>query len=242
MCPDSRILSNFPLFVKGFFAHPAGKALTAAAGGGEAKAKPAAAREAPPPALPKGGGAPSRRRQASPEPQRQRGLDNGETLCYTINAPTGGGSESAFSVGPSPQGLGPLSLSRNGSAARNRTERRPRSPPLQGSPRAAAASQPGNFQPRKRPPPRPAPGAQNAPDRFSPAVIFSPLLPSGGGPPGPPPPLAQKGTPPRPPPFINYCGGSAKKHPRMIVGIFSLSPRMARRLWSRSLSRVKKRK
>lgn len=133
MCPDSRILSNFPLFVKGFFAHPAGKALTAAAGGGEAKAKQAAAREAPPPALPRGGSAPSRRRQASPEPLRLRGLDNGETLCYTINAPTGGGSESAFSVGPSPQGLGPLSLSRNGSAARNRTERRPRSPPLQGS-------------------------------------------------------------------------------------------------------------
>ena len=42
---------------------------------------------------------------------------------------------------------------------------------------------------------------------------------------GPPPNLAPKGTPPRPPPFINYCGGSAKKRPRMIVGIFLLSPR-----------------
>lgn len=198
MCPDSRILSNFPLFVKGFFAHPAGKALTAAAGGGEAKAKPAAAREAPPPALPQGGSAPSRRRQACPEPQRPRGLDNGETLCYTINAPTGGGSESAFSVGPSPQGLGPLSISRNGSAARNRMERRPRSPPLQGSPRAAAASQPGNFQPRKRPPPRPAPGAQNAPDRFSPAVIFPLCCRPGAGLPARPLPWLKKVPPPAP--------------------------------------------
>lgn len=131
-----------------------------------------------------------------------------------------GGSESAFSVGPSPQGLGPLSLSRNGSAARNRTERRPRSPPLQGSPRAAAASQPGNFQPRKRPPPRPAPGAQNAPDRFSPAVIFPPLLPSGGGPPGPPPPLAQKGTPPPPPAFYKLLRGEREKTPPYDSGHF----------------------
>ena len=92
--------------------------------------------------------------------------------------------------------------------------------PLAGLARAAAASQPGNFQPRNTPPPRPAPGAQNAPDRFSPAVIFPPLPPSGGGPPGPPPPLAQKGTPPPPPAFYKLLRGEREKTPPYDSGHF----------------------
>ena len=220
MCPDSRILSNFPLFVKGFFAHPAGKALTAAAGGGEAKAKQAAARESPPPALPKGGGAPNRRKQANPEPQRPRGLDNGETLCYTINAPTGGGSESAFSVGPSPQGLGPLSLSRHGSSARNRTERRPRSPPLAGLAAGGCCIATRNLPAKETPSTTSSAGGAERPRPLFPCCHFSPSAAVRGRVSRPAPSLGSKRYPPPPPAFYKLLRGEREKTPPYDSGHF----------------------